>query len=179
MRYHHIWWDIITYHLSSHTSWYLIESHHTYWWVIISHVCTQPVFDQRVMGVRHMNHTKTWKKNNRNVTKLCHTDEWVTISHVCTWPVFDQRVTSHAYGRVIILKCFLARKGIYWKQKLWPYLPRVKKTQTFISFTYEWVMSHLWMSHVLLMNESCHTYKWVMSRLWISHVTLMNEACYI
>jgi len=26
--------------------------------------------------------------------------------------------------------------------------------------TYEWVMSHIWMSHVTHMNESCHTYEW-------------------
>ena len=29
--------------------------------------------------------------------------------------------------------------------------------------TYEWVMSHIWMSHVTRMNKSCHTYEWVMS----------------
>ena len=40
------------------------------------------------------------------------------------------------------------------------------------------VMSHLWMSHVTLMNESCHTYEWVMSHIWMSHVTLMNESCH-
>jgi len=27
--------------------------------------------------------------------------------------------------------------------------------------TYEWVMSHIWMSHVTHMNESCHTHEWV------------------
>jgi len=26
--------------------------------------------------------------------------------------------------------------------------------------TYEWVTSHIWMSHVTHMNESCHTYEW-------------------
>ena len=31
--------------------------------------------------------------------------------------------------------------------------------------TYEWVMSHIWMSHVTHMNESCHTYEWVMSHI--------------
>jgi len=44
--------------------------------------------------------------------------------------------------------------------------------------TYEWVMSHLWMSHVTHMNESCHTYEWVMSHLWMSHVKLMKESWY-
>ena len=45
--------------------------------------------------------------------------------------------------------------------------------------TYEWVMSHKWVSHVTHTNESCHTYewvmshtyKWVMSHIWVSHVT--------
>ena len=44
--------------------------------------------------------------------------------------------------------------------------------------TYEWVMSHIWMSHVTQMNESCHTYEWVMSYIWMSHVTHMNESCH-
>ena len=55
---------------------------------------------------------------------------------------------------------------------------------------YEWVMSHVWMSHVTRMNESrmnesCHTYEWVMSHVWMgnvyvgtSHVSHMNEACH-
>ena len=64
------------------------------------------------------------------------------------------------------------------------------------------VMSHVWMSHVTHMNESCHpyewvmscigmshesrhanvvvtdTYEWVMSHIWMSHVTRMNESCH-
>ena len=44
--------------------------------------------------------------------------------------------------------------------------------------TYEWVMSHIWMSHVTHMNESRHTYEWVMSHIWMSHVTYMNESCH-
>ena len=28
-------------------------------------------------------------------------------------------------------------------------------------------MSHIWMSHVTPMNESCHTYEWIMSHLWM------------
>ena len=49
--------------------------------------------------------------------------------------------------------------------------------------TYEWVMSHIWMSHVIHMNESrrawnesCRTYEWVMSQVWMSHVTHINRA---
>ena len=39
-------------------------------------------------------------------------------------------------------------------------------------------MSHIWMSHVTHMNESCHTYEWVMSHIWMSHVTHTNESCH-
>jgi len=42
--------------------------------------------------------------------------------------------------------------------------------------TCEWVMSHIWMSHVTRMNESCHTHEWVVSHLWTRHVTHINEA---
>ena len=40
----------------------------------------------------------------------------------------------------------------------------------------EWA-SHLWMSHVTYMNDSCHTYEWVMSHICMSHATHMNESC--
>jgi len=30
-------------------------------------------------------------------------------------------------------------------------------------------MSYIWMSHVTRMNESCHTYEWVMSHVWMSY----------
>jgi len=66
--------------------------------------------------------------------------------------------------------------------------------------TYEWVMSHIWMSHVTHMNESCHAYERVMphirtshgiciieschtyqqsmAHIWMSHVTHINESCH-
>jgi len=43
--------------------------------------------------------------------------------------------------------------------------------------TYEWVMSHVWISHVTRVNKSCQTCKWVMSHVWMSHVTCMDESC--
>jgi len=57
--------------------------------------------------------------------------------------------------------------------------------------TYEWAMSHIWMSHVKNMNWSCHVYEWVMSHMnelfdtWTSPVTYMwfmshmHESCHI
>jgi len=46
------------------------------------------------------------------------------------------------------------------------------------SATYEWVTSHVWMSHVTHINESLHTYEWVMLHIWMSHVTNMNQSCH-
>ena len=42
--------------------------------------------------------------------------------------------------------------------------------------TYEWVMLHIWMSHVTHMNESWRTYEWVRSHTTMSHVTRMHES---
>ena len=43
----------------------------------------------------------------------------------------------------------------------------------------EWVVSHVWMSQVPCVNESCHMCEWVMSHVWMSHVTCVNESCHM
>ena len=40
------------------------------------------------------------------------------------------------------------------------------------------VGTHVCMSHVTYMNESCSTHEWVKSYIWMSHVTHMNESYY-
>ena len=50
-----------------------------------------------------------------------------------------------------------------------------------LSLAYEWVMSHIWMSHVSHRNKACltyecHTYEWVMSNMWMSHVKHVNKS---
>jgi len=48
--------------------------------------------------------------------------------------------------------------------------------------TYEWVMSHIHMSHVTRTVRSftvpIAANEWIMSRVWMSHVTHMNESCH-
>jgi len=42
--------------------------------------------------------------------------------------------------------------------------------------TYGWVMSHLWMSHVTHLSESCDTYKWVVSQiLYVDRAVLVLD----
>ena len=38
------------------------------------------------------------------------------------------------------------------------------------------VMSHIWISHVMHINESCHTYEWVMSRHATSQWVMSHDA---
>jgi len=38
-----------------------------------------------------------------------------------------------------------------------------------------WVKLHLWMSHVTRMTESCHTYEWVMSCMFLMHVIRTSQ----
>ena len=58
--------------------------------------------------------------------------------------------------------------------------PRIQKKNGNESWhIYEWVIPHMWMSHVTHMSESCHIYEWVMSHIWMSHVTHMNESFHI
>jgi len=42
--------------------------------------------------------------------------------------------------------------------------------------TYEWVMSHIWMSHVTHTNASRHTHECVMAYIWMSDTPYFNES---
>jgi len=46
-----------------------------------------------------------------------------------------------------------------------------------VGCAYECVMSHIWMRHVAYMNELCRTYEWVMLHVWMSRVAHMNDSC--
>jgi len=50
--------------------------------------------------------------------------------------------------------------------------------RTFINetcHTYDWGMSHMWLSHVTHMIESFHTFDWVMSHIGMSHDWVMSH----
>jgi len=44
--------------------------------------------------------------------------------------------------------------------------------------TYGWGTSQMWMKHVAHMDESRHAYEWVMTHIWRRHVTHMNDPCH-
>jgi len=59
------------------------------------------------------------------------------------------------------------------------YVTYSTESHTGMQHTYEWVMLHVWMSHVLIyMNESCYLYEWVMSHIGMRHVTHIKARLY-
>ena len=44
--------------------------------------------------------------------------------------------------------------------------------------TYEWGMSHIWMSHITYMHEPRHTHEWVRSQIWTNHVPHVHPSCH-
>jgi len=84
-----------------------------------------------------------WTGHVAHVSKSCHTSQWV-MSYIWTWLIHMYIWTwlIHSFARLHFYVC---------------------------SFSYGWVMSHIWMSHVTHMNDACHPYEWVM---------LLNESCH-
>ena len=50
-------------------------------------------------------------------------------------------------------------------------------SRSYYACEYARVISHTRMSHVTDTITACHSYEWGMSRIWMSHVILMNESC--
>jgi len=42
-----------------------------------------------------------------------------------------------------------------------------------------WSYDHSHVTHMVIWPQSCHTYEWVVSHTWMSHVTHMNESYHI
>jgi len=109
-----------------------------------------------------------WLNYKITHSKVCHDsfmshDSWEwRMSHGTLWT--HSKVCHDSFIRWQIQKCGMTH--------LW-----VMTHENEIWHTYEWVMTHIWKSHVTYMNESCHTYKWVMSHIWMSHVTHPTLGC--
>ena len=83
---------------------------------------------------------------------------WVTHSYVtCVVHSYVTRVMICDMSNAAVQAC----RTVWWAE--W-------HIQTWVV-----VMSHLWMSHVTFMNESCHTCEWVMSHI---NVLLGSWMCY-
>jgi len=112
-----------------------------------------------------------------HMNESCHTYEWEMSVATPYLRLSDRYIGLFWLGYRALLRIYRALLWIYRA------LLRVKDGSQRCDFfflthmsekcrhTYEWVMSYIWMSHVIHMNESCHTYEWDMSDIRMSHVT--------
>ena len=99
-----------------------------------------------------------WMSHITHMNKSCHTYEWVMshmwMSHVTHMNQSCHTESCHTYGCVWVMSHMWLRLSA-----------SSENAQANLCPTYEWDMSHIWrvgshiwMSHVTIMNGSCHTY---------------------
>ena len=112
----------------------MVESRHVHDWVM-----------------SHM-HESCYKSTY--MSEACRLFKWVVLhiwmSHVTLW-------MSH----VTCMNASCCTYPIYTLQMVW----RMEVNET------DGAKSHISISHVTCVNEPCHVYQWVMSHIWMSHVT--------
>jgi len=97
-----------------------------------------------------------------------------SVTHMKTYSLWTATLTTHSNDachmclRVMSHICTHIHEGSRKKvSNMW----LIHMCDSFICVTHAWVMSHIGMSHVTHVNESCHTYEWVMSHILMIHVT--------
>ena len=162
----HIW---IACDMTSHMN----ESHHTRWWVM----------------------SRIWVSHVTHMSESCRTYEWA-MSHIWVSHVAVMCESCRKIQGTSIRRCLWRRRRLIPTGMCDTYIYEVRihtrnMTQSYVRYDLligrydsrleescrmrEWVMSHIWMSHVAHMSESCRTYEWVMSHIWVSHVALMTH----
>jgi len=185
------------------------------------------IWISHVWHVIESRHPRTYTALDAGVSKPKDFSAWVT-SHVRMGRVTHINEARHAYER-IVWHIWVSHLTHINKQCHAPLQPHshLLTAKGFVQMshvthmnesyrTYEWVMSHIWTSHVTdldslrhsrvkaerfvykcnvvvyglwhstyctshvtHMNGSYYTYEWVMSHIWMSHVTHTNESCHI
>jgi len=118
-----------------------------------------------------------------SVTCLLHTCDmtrhlyvWHDSSSLCvTWLVISMCDMTHCYvcvERVLTRTASIPRAGTCSTHTYASFHTCVTHISTSHTHTCHADMS----AGVTRMNESCHTYEWVMSHVWMSYVTCMNES---
>jgi len=101
------------------------------------------------------------------MNESCHTYEWV-VSHI--WMSHDTHMSHvthmneswHTYESCHTYEWVMAQLPTHMAHIL-QYAP-VHQSRHTSRHTYEWGMSHAWISLVIYRNKLHHSYKWVMSR---------------
>jgi len=155
-------------------------------WVLLT--CSYAQFDPfirvtRLIHIWDVTHSYVWNDSSSvnffyNIFLLFPGEARDCVAVCCRVLYFYVAV----WCRVLFCVCCTVLQSSFWQSKA-----RDLTHMNESCHTYEWVTSHIWMSHVPHMNESCHTYKWVMSHThqwvmshtWMSHVTCKNESCHM
>ena len=153
----------------SHVS-HVNESRDTYEWVM---------WHMRMSHVSHIRMSRVWHTNESCLT--------IWTGHVTrvTW-LMRTCVITHMIAPIRLQLCLEFSARVTWLVRDTHFqICALRQTESCHTHewmmrcdTYEWVISHVWTSHVTHMNESCHTYEWVVSHIRMSHVTHMNESCH-
>jgi len=94
---------------------------------------------------------------------------WASISWV-----------SRLLQLTFVTKTHICHRCEFWSQMWRSHVPRVNESCP----AYAWAMSHMWISNVSHVIESCRTWEscrtceWVMPHVWVSHVAHVNESCH-
>jgi len=152
------------------------------------------IFVTWLIHICNMTHSYTWHDSYTHVMRTLHMPdymcEWYAPlclikcvhnmpDYMCVWPAqsrvpapapFVTRMNAPRHTCDWVAFIFV-KWLIYMYARVWQ--------DWYMTHTYERVMSHVWMSHVTHMNESCHTYEWVLSHLWMSHVKCRSECCHM
>jgi len=144
--------------------WHICMSDFTRMKIHVIHLKTTRLLPWRyewLVQMCDMTHSYVWRDSVMCATWLIHMCD---VTHSCVYHHSFRRLTWHIH--VCTTTPSNAFTCVAWQRHVL-YIARVNES----CHTYEWVTSHIWMSHVAHMTESCHTYKWVMSHIWTSHVT--------
>jgi len=152
--------------------WVMSHIRAMYEWVM-SHVCMiseRVISDVRIMSSCVMSHVRAIKERGMSYVRIRHTirqyessrrDDIDTSKHVCV--VWMSHVThthdaGHSYKSynewIYIFSCLMC---FMWRSR--HFLTRVCDTNESYH-TYEWVISHIWMSHITHMND-----EWITSHI--------------
>jgi len=129
-----------------------------------------------IMHMCDMMHSCVWHDSLICVTwliRICdmtHSYAWhdsficvIRLIHMCDFTHFYVWHDSCICVTWLIYKCDMSHWFV-WHDSYAAHNYRVAMVMSHIScHTYEWVMSHIWMSHVTNMNESCHIF---LSNVW-------------
>jgi len=185
MTHSHVWHDSL-----SCVTWLIVMCEMTH-----SHVWHDSfTFVTWLIHMCDMTHSHVWHDSLSCVTWLMHMCDmthphvWVTwLIHMCDMTHCHVWHDSFTCVTWLIHMCDMTHPHVWhdsWCEALILQGERLRLVVYFSNncllnqgFT-TWVMSHMWMSHVTHVNESCRTCEWVMSHMWMSHVAHVNESLF-